>query len=102
VNLLGCYTSVLKQALKDSHYGDYIPRVPALTLYLELGAASQTMIHLMGLGLSRHTANVVSRESINKEMDARAAKAFIRRVDPEAIGLSPYLVSEVNRVKAGL
>jgi hypothetical protein len=102
VNLLGCYTSVLKQALKDSHYGDYIPRVPALTLYLELGAASQTMIHLMGLGLSRHTANVVSRESINKEMDARAAKAFLRRVDPEAIGLSPYLVSEVNRVKAGL
>jgi hypothetical protein len=65
VNLLGCYTSVLRQALKDADFSGYIEKIPSLTLYLELGAASQTMIQFMTLGLSRHTASIIAATTIN-------------------------------------
>ncbi|MBH5391611.1 hypothetical protein [Bradyrhizobium diversitatis] len=99
VNLLGCYTAVLKRALIDCDHASSATKIPALTLYLELGAASQTMIQLMSLGLSRHTAGIVAGQSINKDMDASAARAFLQRFSPEAAGLSSYLASEITRVK---
>jgi len=102
VNLLGCYTAVLKQALTDSGFVDVLPRVPSLSLYLELGAASQTMIHLMSFGLSRHTANLVADTTINKDMDQASARRFLRNFSPESAGLSPYLAREVRQVAHAL
>lgn len=100
VNLLGCYIAVLKQALNDMNYENYVARVPALTLYLELGAASQTMIHLMSMGLSRHTSSRVANLTINREMDATAAREFLRRLNPQTSGLSPYVANEIARALA--
>lgn len=102
VNLLGCYTAVLKQALLDTGHPSFISSIPALTLYLELGAASQTMVQLISLGLSRHTASVVANLSVNRDMDAAAARAFIARLNPEATGLSSFLTRELTRIRAAL
>jgi hypothetical protein len=60
---------VLKAALTAARHTNYVARIPALTLYLELGAASQTMIQFVGMGLSRHTANKLASLTINRDMD---------------------------------
>lgn len=98
VNLLGCYTAILKEALTDNGFPEYVARVPSLPLYLELGAASQTMIQLMGLGLSRHTSSVISDLTINKDMSEEAARSYVKRLNPEALGLSPYVIAEIAGV----
>lgn len=102
VNLLGCYSAVLRRALLDTKHDSSIMKIPALTLYLELGAASQTMIQLMSFGLSRHTASAVANLTINKDMDAAAAKAFLQRLQLQTLSFSPYLTEELRRVIASV
>ncbi|OUJ08470.1 DEAD/DEAH box helicase [Gluconobacter sp. DsW_058] len=98
VNMLGCYGAVLKEALTATGHASYAAKIPALTLYLELGAASQTMIQLISLGLSRHTAHVLSSLTINRDMDLESARGFLSRLTPETAGLSPYVADELRRV----
>ncbi len=98
VNMLGCYGAVLKEALTATGHASYAAKIPALTLYLELGAASQTMIQLISLGLSRHTAYVLSSLTINRDMDLESARRFLSRLTPETAGLSPYVAGELRRV----
>jgi len=98
VNLLGCYGAVLKKALIASGHASYAKKIPALTLYLELGAASQTMIQFISLGLSRHTANVIAGLVVNKDLDMAGAKRVLTNLNPEALGLSAYVASELKRV----
>lgn len=98
VNMLGCYGAVLKEALTATGHASYVAKIPALTLYLELGAASQTMIQLISLGLSRHTAHVLSSLTINRDMDLESARRFLSRLTPETAGLSPYVADELRRV----
>ena len=98
VNLLGCYNTVLKEALIASEHQSYVAKIPALSLYLELGAASQTMIQFISLGLSRHTADIFSGLTVNKDMDLASAKHFLERLNPESAGLSPYVAGELRRV----
>ncbi|MCB1448910.1 MAG: DEAD/DEAH box helicase [Nitratireductor sp.] len=98
VNMLGCYGAVLKEALVATRHGSHVAKIPALPLYLELGAASQTMIQLISLGLSRHTAHVLSDLTINRDMDLGSAREFLSRLKPETAGLSPYVEGELKRV----
>lgn len=100
VNMLGCYNAVLKAALTDTGHASHIAKVPALALYLELGAASQTMIHFISLGLSRHTSNILAGLTINRDMDLASAKKFLGKLNAETAGLSPYVAGELRRVLA--
>ncbi len=102
VNLLGCYTAILKQALADLDFSDYVARIPALTLYLELGASSGSMVQLLGMGLSRHAAGKVANLSVNRDMDAGTARSFVQRLRVESSGLSPYIGREVERLQRAL
>lgn len=98
VNMLGCYGAVLKKALIASGYVSHVAKIPALTLYLELGAASQTMIQFISLGLSRHTAHILSGLTVNRDMDPGSARRFLSGLVPETAGLSPYVAGELRRV----
>ena len=98
VNMLGCYGAVLKEALIATGHASHVAKIPALTLYLELGAASRTMIQFISLGLSRHTAHILSGLTINRDMDLRSARHFLSRLTPETAGLSPYVAGELKRV----
>ena len=98
VNMLGCYGAVLKEALISTGHAPHAAKMPALTLYLELGAASQTMIQFISLGLSRHTAHILSGLTINRDMDLGSARQFLSRLAPETAGLSPYVAGELRRV----
>ncbi len=98
VNMLGCYGAVLKEALIATGHASYVAKIPALPLYLELGAASQTMVQLISLGLSRHTAHILSKLTINRDMDLESARGFLSRLTPETAGLSPYVAEELKRL----
>lgn len=98
VNMLGCYGAVLKEALIATGHASYVEKIPALPLYLELGAASQTMVQLISLGLSRHTAHILSKLTINRDMDLESARGFLSRLTPETAGLSPYVAEELKRL----
>ncbi len=98
VNLLGCYCSILKEALVATGHEGHVAKIPALPLYLELGAASQTMIQFIGLGLSRHTSSRLAGLTINRDMDHATAKRFLTTINPQTVGLSPYVMSELKRV----
>lgn len=98
VNMLGCYGAVLKEALIATGHVSHVSKIPALPLYLELGAASQTMIQFISLGLSRHTAHILSGLTINRDMDLGSARGFLSRLTPETAGLSPYVAAELRRV----
>lgn len=98
VNLLGCYGAVLREALVATGHASHVGKIPALTLYLELGASSQTMIQFVSLGLTRHTADVLARFTINKDMDLPAARRFLTGLNAEAAGLTPYVAGELRRV----
>lgn len=100
VNLLSCYCAVLKQALIDTGHPNHVQKIPALALYLELGAASQTMIQFIGLGLSRHTSSRLAELTINRDMDQRGARRFLAGINPQTSGLSTYVASELRRVLA--
>lgn len=98
VKLIGCYISVLKRALTDSGHENFVSRVPALVLYLELGAASETMVSLMGLGMSRLTASKVANVTINRDMDIEEARRFLRNTNFAQNGLSPFLLREIQKL----
>jgi hypothetical protein len=100
VNLLSCYCAILKEALIATGHPAHVQKIPALPLYLELGAASQTMIQLIGFGLSRHTSSRLAGLTINRDMDQRAARSFLAGINPQTTGLSLYVTSELRRVLA--
>lgn len=64
-----CYNDILALALSEEGLEVHIPRIPAIPLYLELGACSSTMVSLIGMGLSRTTAALLADQSINKAMN---------------------------------
>lgn len=64
-----CYNDILELALTEEGLEADIPRIPAIPLYLELGACSSTMVSLIGMGLSRTTAALLADQSINKAMN---------------------------------
>ena len=56
------------------------------------------MMSMMGLGLSRTTAYLLSEKAVNPDMDQGLAQAWIHRQDLEQLDISPIAISEVHRV----
>ena len=100
VRLFGCYTVLLVEALKETGFERYVSNVPALGLYLEVGAFTRTMISLMSLGLSRVAAGKLTDAAANKNMDLETAREWLRGAPLGAIGLSQLIRDEVERVRA--
>lgn len=78
VNLLGCYTEVLRLALREEGFKKETERIPPLQLFLKLGASSNTMVQLIGAGFSRHSASIISRNVTNKNLDQYGTRLLVR------------------------
>lgn len=102
VRLFGCYTSILTQVLEDLDMQDELASMPAVPLFLEIGASDRTMISLMTIGLARPTALKLAATAPERNFDVPAALDWLRSVDLEAAGLSPLLCAEVTEVVSGL
>lgn len=92
-----CYIDLLKEALNRTGNTLYINRIPNIPLFLEFGASSTTMISLMGIGLSRTTAHLLSSLSLNKEMGSFEALEWLRTLPLEIIDLPLICVREIRK-----
>jgi hypothetical protein len=102
VRLFGCYTSILTQVLEDLNMQDVLANLPAVPLFLEIGASDRTMISLMAIGLSRPTALRLAASTIQHDLDVPAAVAWLRSIDLDATALSPFLRAEVAEIISDL
>lgn len=102
VKYTSCYCDLLKEALQRTAHTDLVERIPAIALFLELGASSRTMINLVGLGLSRMTASLVAAKAANKNMERPEAQQWLLRENWNESDLSRICVKEIRRVLAAL
>lgn len=57
---LSCYCDVLRQHLREIGRHDLLEQLPPFNVFLELGVSQQTQIALIGIGLTRTSAIVLS------------------------------------------
>lgn len=96
-----CYLDLLRYALDANDLGNMIPSIPAIPLYLEVGACSGTMVNLVGLGLSRTTAGLLNAKAANREMDRGQCVAWLLRENWESSDLPKVCINEVKMVLVG-
>jgi len=98
VRLFGCYNTLLVHALDGAGMMELAASIPALPLYLEIGASDKTMISFISLGLSRVTAMKLNELSARKDLDAAGALQWLRTRPLDTLGLSPLLQAEVAAI----
>jgi hypothetical protein len=98
--VFSCYNNILIYALEKSELTDLVERLPAIPLFLEVGASDQTMISFMALGLSRVAAMRLNESAVDKEMDMPTARAWLKSRPRATLDLSPLLLAELEAVLA--
>jgi hypothetical protein len=96
VKYLTCYNAILQQALEDSGHADIVAHLPALPLYLELGASSRTMISFLQLGLSRISARKLTDKTVDRDMEKSNAVRWLRNQNIDSMDISPIILREVR------
>lgn len=98
VNLSSCYLNILKQILEDLDYGKYINSIPNIPLFLEMGAASQTTIHLLSLGLSRLSASIIRDKIPSSNMTEEDIKSWLMNISLKKIDFPEYVIKEIENL----
>lgn len=93
-----CYTDILAYTLNTLGKETIIESIPPLHLYLELGASSKTMINLIGLGLSRTAAGVLSEYITNAAMSRDEVLGWLRRDNVRILNLPYSIKSEIKQI----
>lgn len=81
VKFAKCYNDILSHALQKTNNEEFLKTLSPIHLYLELGAASVTMISLISLGLSRTVAASLARLAPRTDMDSDALLRWIKRAN---------------------
>lgn len=97
VKFFSCYIDLLKEAFKNSNKINYIERVPAIPLFLELGASSETMINFISLGLSRTTASILSSSS-PIALNRTQSLLWLQNIDIENLAISNICKRELKKL----
>ena len=77
---------------------ELVGSIPAVPMYLEVGASSPTMISFMGLGLSRFTAGKLSGISRRQNMSQKEAKQWVSRQALESLEIPQASIREIRRL----
>lgn len=96
--LATCYISILAHCLRETGHTDYLSSLSSLPTFLEMGASDQTMISLIALGLSRHTAKELMEFTVEKEMDPATALKWLRQENFDSRIASPIVRQDITRV----
>ena len=81
VKYTNCYLDILSYALETLDYKDFAENLPPISLFLELGACSKTMISLIGLGLSRTGASIISKYAPQSDMETNKILIWLRQTN---------------------
>lgn len=101
VRLFGCYTSILMQVLEDLDMQDVLANMPAVPLFLEVGASDRTMISLMAIGLNRTIALKLATIAPGRNMQVPAILEWLRSANLEKAQLSLLMREELSAILAG-
>lgn len=78
VKYMRCYIDVLRVALEQTGNSAYIAQIPAIPLYLELGACSDTTVSLIALGFTRTSAVEVGRLAPRPSLTSSEAARWLK------------------------
>jgi len=98
VKYTSCYNDLLAEALRRTGYAELTAHIPSIPLFLEIGASSKTMVNLVGLGFSRTAAAIITTTAAEKDMNRETTQGFLRRQNWEALGVSPVIRKEIERL----
>lgn len=98
VKFTKCYNDLLIYVLSSFKKEETYPTIPPLHLYLEIGACSGTMISLIGIGLSRTSAALLTQKAIKTTMDEKEALQWLQGLNLKAFDIPDTVISEVNRL----
>jgi hypothetical protein len=98
VRLTSCYNSVLRFVLVETSRAELAKGIPAIPLYLEMGASTDSMLSFMDLGLSRITARLLQERAANPSMDTASAESWVRRMPNVVAQLPSACQREVKAV----
>jgi hypothetical protein len=88
--------------LKRHGAADFVPLIPNVPLFLEVGGSSGAMINLMALGLSRTTAEALSDYVTNKDMNLNETRAWLRGRTFSHLDVSPICAKEAEALSQAL
>lgn len=98
VKYMNCYNDLLVEAFLQTEHNELVNRIPPIPLFLEVGASSQTMISLVGLGLSRTTASIVASRTNNDDMSISEILEWFRSERFESLTWSNIVFRELRHV----
>lgn len=98
VRLFSCYNAILEQVLRDNNLSELVKSIPAIPMYLEMGACSPSMISFMGLGLSRYTAGKLQTLPRRQDMSQPEARDWIKKQDIDSFNLPVASINEIKRL----
>lgn len=78
VRATACYINILKLVLREEGRDDLTKAIPSLPLYMEVGAVNQTMISLMGIGVSRFTAGKLQSIMARTDLSQSGVRTWLR------------------------
>lgn len=93
-----CYIELLKHALNEKGLNALIDRIPPIYLFLELGASSMTMMSLIGLGISRTGAAIVSDFAPKSDMKREDAVKWLKATNLNVMKLPNLLRNELDAI----
>lgn len=91
-----CYLDLLEHALSLTDNQKYVASIPPIYLFLELGASSNTMMSMIGLGVSRTTASVLAEKAPRTDMDSKSIKNWLSRMELDSFDLPRALKDEMR------
>jgi superfamily II DNA/RNA helicase len=98
VKYTSCYNDLLGEALRQSSHEERIVSIPPIPLFLEIGASSQTMINLVGMGFSRTAASILAERAGSREMIMPELQQWLFRQNWETSSISQVVLREIRRI----
>lgn len=98
VKFTRCYTDILVLALKETGHENLVKSIPNISLYLELGASSKSMVNLIGLGLSRTTASIVNEKMAKKDLDQLDCIIWLKKNNLAGMGIPDICINEIKNI----
>lgn len=93
-----CYNDLLSFALTESGHQVYIESIPPLHLFMEMGGSSNTMVNLMGMGISRTAAAIIVPHLISSNMRREEIISWVKHNNIYALGLPQSVISELEQL----
>lgn len=100
VKYTSAYCDLLAEALRRTDNEPYCASIPTMSLYLELGASSSTMLSFIEMGLTRTSAALLTKEIPKKDYTIEGVKMWLKSQNLRALPLPRVVIEEAEKFKA--